>query len=60
MLLEASHFASMCKCEKQYGLSFTNDDPIIWNDMNHDVHSAKSLFIQKEVENLLFTKAYPP
>ena len=54
VLLEVPYFASTYKSKNYFGLSFAYEAPRIWNDLPDDVHSAKSLLIQKEVENLSF------
>ena len=57
------HFESQIDCPtfyfiKHFGLSFAYDAPRTWNDLPHDVCSAKSLFSFRKT--YLFAKAYPP
>ena len=61
MLLVVSYFASICKSEKHFGLSFTYDGPRFWNDLLDDVCFAKSFSsFRKKLKAYLFAKAYPP
>ena len=61
MFLEVPHFASVFKSPKHFGLSFTYDAPMIWNDLPDGVCSANSLAsVRSKLKSYLFGKAYPP
>ena len=58
MFLEVPHFASVFKSRKHFGLSFTYDAPMIWNDLPDEVHSANSLAsFRSKLKFYLFGKA---
>ena len=61
MFLEVPYFASVFKSRKHFGLSFTYDTPMIWNDLPNDVRSANSLVsFRSMLKSYLFRKEYPP
>ena len=61
VLLKVPHIASIYKSQKDFGLSFANDAPRIWNDRNDDLHSTNSVTaFRKKLRTYLFTKVYPP
>ena len=55
------YFSPFLKSTKQFGLSFANDAPKIWNELLHDVPSATSIAsFRKKLKAYLFCQAYPP